>query len=83
MLYPVLTLLLKGKVLGSLQSCEELAGRDAWNRLTHEFDLKVAGRFQGMLTSLLNPVAFKSSDPFRHHAFLGEGRRGLREAVAR
>ena len=62
-LYFVLALLLKGKALGILQSCEENEGLDAWKRLTHEFEPKVAGRFQGMLTNLLNPEKFKGSDP--------------------
>ena len=63
-LYFVLALLLKGKALGILQSCAENAGLDAWKRLTHEFEPKVAGRFQGMLNSLLNPTSNKNvGDP--------------------
>ena len=51
--------MLKCKALGMLQGCDEGSGLEAWRILTQEFEPKVPGRFQGMLTSLLTPATIK------------------------
>ena len=55
-LYVILVDACEGNALAIIRGCEPGNGYMAWNKLKREYEGRIAGRYQGMLTALMSPL---------------------------
>ena len=61
-LYDLFTDTLDGKPALIFKTCEKGNGFQVWSKLHREYEARLAGRYQGMLTALMHPEGWKGLD---------------------